>query len=115
MPDEWQLRFTGGEARTEQPEYRAATEAERAQCLTEGEPCKAVSNALAKYQDRVVASARHDSMIQTVMALVRLGEQGHRGVMTALTAMHGSSLLMWRRTVGTAANSQSSNVQSTVP
>jgi Bifunctional DNA primase/polymerase, N-terminal len=88
MPDEWQLRFTGGLAREEQPEYRAATEAERAQCLTEGEPCKATTNALAKYQDRVVASARHDSMITTVMALVRLGEQGHRGVMAALKAMH---------------------------
>jgi len=88
LPDEWQLRFTGGLLREEQPEYRAATEAERAQCLTEGEPCKATSNALAKYQDRAVASARHDSMIKTVMALVRLGEQGHRGVMTALKAMH---------------------------
>jgi hypothetical protein len=89
MPDEWQIRFTNGEVREEQPEYRAATEAERAQCLTEGEPCKATSNALAKYQDRVVASARHDSMIKTVMALVRLGEQGHRGVMEALKTMHG--------------------------
>src|SRR5512133_1620988 len=89
MPDEWQLRFTGGLLREDQPEYRAATETERAQCLTEGEPCKATSNALAKYQDRVVASARHDSMIKTVMALVRLGEQGHRGVMEALKAMHG--------------------------
>jgi hypothetical protein len=89
MPDEWQLRFTGGEVRTEQPEYKAATEAERAQCLTEGEPCKATSSALAKYQDRVVASARHDSMIETVMALLRLGEQGHRGVMEALKTMHG--------------------------
>jgi Bifunctional DNA primase/polymerase, N-terminal len=88
MPDEWQLRFTGGLLREDQPEYRAATEAERAQCLTEGEPCKATSDALGKYQDRVVASARHDSMIKTVMALVRLGEQGHRGVMTALKAMH---------------------------
>ena len=88
MPDEWQLRFTGGLLREDQPEYRAATEAERAQCLTEGEPCKATSSALAKYQDRAVASARHDSMIKTVMALVRLGEQGHRGVMTALKAMH---------------------------
>ena len=89
MPDEWQLRFTGGEARTEQPEYRAATEEERVQCLTQGEPCKATRNALAKYQDRVVAAARHDSMIQTVMALVRHGEQGHQGVMTALKTMHG--------------------------
>jgi hypothetical protein len=86
MPDEWQARFTGGLLREDQPENRAATEAERAHCLTEGEPCKATSNALAKYQDRVVASARHDSMIKTVMALVRLGEQGHRGVMTALKA-----------------------------
>jgi hypothetical protein len=89
MPDEWQLRFTGGLLREEQPEYRAATEAERGQCLTEGEPCKATSNALAKYQDRVVAAARHDSMIKTVMALVRLGEQGHRGVVEALKTMHG--------------------------
>ncbi|HEY6688327.1 MAG TPA: bifunctional DNA primase/polymerase [Propionibacteriaceae bacterium] len=89
MPDEWQLRFTNGAVREEQPEYMAATEAERAQCLTEGEPCKATSNASAKYQDRVVASARHDSMIKTVMSLVRLGEQGHRGVMEALKTMHG--------------------------
>jgi hypothetical protein len=88
MPDEWQARFTAGVTRGEQPEYRAATEAERAQCLTKWEPCQATSNALAKYQDRVVASARHDSMIKTVMALVRLGEQGHQGVMTALVAMH---------------------------
>ena len=88
MPDEWQVRFTNGEVREEQPEYRAATEAERAQCLTEGEPCKAARNALAKYQERTTVQARHDSMIKTVMALVRLGEQGHLGVMSVLTELH---------------------------
>jgi hypothetical protein len=89
MPDEWQLRFTGGLHREEQPDYLPATQEDRAQCLTEGEPCKATRNGLAKYQDRLAASARHDSMRDTVMALVRLGEQGHRGVMAALKTMHG--------------------------
>jgi hypothetical protein len=89
MPMEWQIRFTGGEVRTEQPEYRQATKEERAQCLTEGDMCKATSNALAEYQERTTVQARHDSMLKTTMALVRLGEQGHQGATSALKTLHG--------------------------
>jgi hypothetical protein len=61
MPDEWQARFTGGEMRTEQPEYRRATDDERKQCLTAGPMCLAATKALSKFEDRLTVHARHDS------------------------------------------------------
>jgi hypothetical protein len=68
LPDEWQLGFTGGEVRQEQPNTsRPPAEEERAPCLTEGEACKATKNGLAKYVERTTVQARHDSMIKTVM------------------------------------------------
>jgi hypothetical protein len=68
LPDEWQLGFTGGEVRQEQPNTsRPPAEEERALCLTEGEACKATKNGLAKYVERTTVQARHDSMIKTVM------------------------------------------------
>jgi hypothetical protein len=88
LPDEWQIRFTAGIAREDHPEVEEATEEQRSQCLTEGDMCQATRKALAKYDDRKVAAARHDSMGPTVMALVRLGEQGHHGVKDAIKALY---------------------------
>jgi hypothetical protein len=85
MPDEWQIRFTGGEQRREQDiPQRKATEAERTTCLTDGPICYAATKALNKFEDRLTVQARHDSALRTVMALVRLGEQGHKGVNSAI-------------------------------
>jgi hypothetical protein len=87
MPDEWQLRFTNGEVRTDMPEYRRATEDELAQCLTDGAMCYAATKALNKFEDRLTVQARHDSALRTVMALCRLGEQGHKGVNSAIAEL----------------------------
>jgi hypothetical protein len=87
LPWEWQARFTGGEVRTDQPEYRTATEDERNQCLTEGSMCYAVTKALNKFEDRLTVQARHDSALKTVMALCRLGEQGHKGVHAGISEL----------------------------
>lgn len=87
MPDEWQIRFTNGEVRTDMPEYRRATDDELAQCLTDGAMCIAVTKALNKFEDRLTVQARHDSALKTVMALCRLGEQGHHGVNSAIAEL----------------------------
>ena len=87
MPDEWQARFTAGEVRTDQPEYRRATDDELAQCLTDGAMCLAVTKTLNKFEDRLTVQARHDSALKTVMALSRLGEQGHKGVNSAIAEL----------------------------
>jgi hypothetical protein len=87
LPWEWVARFTGGEKRTEQPEYRRASDDERAQCLTEGPMCYATTKALNKFEDRLTVQARHDSALKTVMALCRLGEQSHKGVNAAVAEL----------------------------
>src|SRR5215207_5449592 len=74
LPDEWQIRFTGGEVYTEQPQYRQPTEPERALCLTEGTVCQAMITAIRGYQEAKTVQARHDAMIKSVMRVVRLGE-----------------------------------------
>jgi len=85
LPDEWQARFTGGERRREQDTpQRHATDNELTTCLTDGPICYAATKALAKFDDRLTVQARHDSALRTVMALMRLGEQGHKGINTAI-------------------------------
>jgi Bifunctional DNA primase/polymerase, N-terminal len=87
LPDEWQARFTGGVVFDGSPEPRAATEEEFGECLTDGEMCQAVQKALAKFGQRIQTQARHDAMIKTVKAIVRLGEQGHRGTLKAIKTL----------------------------
>lgn len=88
LPDEWQARFTGGEKRREQDiPQRNATHDERANCLTDGPICYAATKALAKFDDRLTVHARHDSARDTVMALMRLGEQGHKGINSAIAEL----------------------------
>jgi hypothetical protein len=50
---------------------------------TDGELCRAVETALAKFN----GTSRHDSMLQLQVGLLRLGEQGHRGVGAALDTL----------------------------
>ena len=91
MPDEWQARFTGGEQRREQDiPQRNATNEERATCLTDGPICYAATKALAKFEDRLTVQARHDSALKTAMALVRLGEQGHKGSSAAIAELRNT-------------------------
>ena len=88
LPWEWVARFTNGEVRPEPGEpSREATDDELVQCITTGDACQAVLKALGKYNDRLTIQARHDSAAQTVMALVRLGEQDHYGVNKAIQAL----------------------------
>jgi hypothetical protein len=60
--------------------YDSAMEApvvlgEAAGWLTEGDRCQAMEKALGKYK----TSARHNTTLETQVAILRLGEQGHRG------------------------------------
>jgi hypothetical protein len=85
LPAAWVEHLTGGEL-DDGPEGRKddVTEAELAAILTEGQPCQAVVRSLAKYATRVGQGAHHDAMVQTVLDLVRNGEQGHAGVAEAV-------------------------------
>jgi hypothetical protein len=88
LPDEWQARFTGGEQRRQQDfPQRNATPEELATCLTDGPICYAATKALAKFDNRLTVQARHDSARDTVMALMRLGEQGHKGINSAIAEL----------------------------
>jgi Bifunctional DNA primase/polymerase, N-terminal len=51
--------------------------------LTGGEPCQAVTRAL----DGFDGTSRHDAMIVLQVRLLRLGEQGHRGVRAAIDTL----------------------------
>jgi hypothetical protein len=85
MPDEWQIKFTGGETYTPGPAADPdPTQNELSECLTDGAICYATAKALAKFEDRKTVQARHDSMRDTAMAIVRLGEQGHKGTLLAI-------------------------------
>jgi hypothetical protein len=78
---------------TDQPEYVkpservSFTEQDAEGILTGGKPCPAMRNALDEYAGIRDASARHKAMIKVVFKLVRLGEQGHDGANSALTAL----------------------------
>jgi P4 family phage/plasmid primase-like protien len=57
--------------------------------LTEGKPCLAVDRALMVYPKETKAGkACHDTMIKVQLQLMRLGEQGHRGVRESLESLH---------------------------
>jgi AAA domain/Bifunctional DNA primase/polymerase, N-terminal len=49
-----------------------------------GQPCKAVTNRLNTLYGHAAGTNRHDDVRDDVLALLRLGEQGHRGVSVAL-------------------------------
>lgn len=59
--------------------------------LTDGAPCAAVARVLdgAMSQLSAPTMSRHDAMLPKVTALLRLGEQGHRGVEAALDTLEG--------------------------
>jgi hypothetical protein len=70
---------------------RVDTDDEDVQRLrTDGEPCRAVWKALEQYQEmtQVEGKACHDSMCIVQFRLLRLGEQEHEGVDTAMTALY---------------------------
>lgn len=54
-----------------------------------GDPCKATRNQLAKARAACHAASRHDAVRNQVLALLRLGHMGHRGVATALERLRG--------------------------
>jgi putative DNA primase/helicase len=57
--------------------------------LTEGDECPAVLKALRQYPEQTKQGrAHHDVMIKVQMELLRLGEQGHKGVEHALAALY---------------------------
>ena len=47
--------------------------------LTSGEPCQAMTKAMAVYAAGKAGKARHDAMLAPVLKVVRLSEQGHDG------------------------------------
>jgi hypothetical protein len=53
------------------------------QWLTPGEPCQAVARVLAEFN----GTSRHDTMLAAQVRLLRLGEQGHRGVLAGLDTL----------------------------
>jgi Bifunctional DNA primase/polymerase, N-terminal len=88
LPIEWVMRFTGGVAYNGSDPVEPATGEQISECLTDGEMCQAVAAGIRKYVDESSASkSHHDAMRDSIMKLVRLGEQRHRGVATAIRAV----------------------------
>jgi hypothetical protein len=56
----------------------------------DGAPCQAVLAALGRSLGVLRGASRHDSMAREVLALVRLGEQGHQGVPAVLASLEVS-------------------------
>ena len=77
---EWVARFTGGETYDGTVPVDPATSEQISQCLTDGEMCQAAAKGIRKYVDESANSkSHHDAMRDSILYLVRLGEQGdHR-------------------------------------
>jgi hypothetical protein len=85
LPITWVEYLTGGENDTGPALKKpVVTPLDTHAVLTPGAPCQAMVKALGKYQERKKVMARHDAMIETQQALVRLGEQGHDGAGEAI-------------------------------
>lgn len=54
---------------------------------SDGEPCDAVTNTLQTYVERMETDSRYNSVRDGVLALTRLGEQGHHGVLAAVSQL----------------------------
>lgn len=96
LPAAWVAGLTAGKLQDQQPgrvqQHGGAVCADRMadhaigdarRWLTSGEPCPAVVRVL----DGFDGTSRHDSMLQAQVRLLRLGEQGHRGVLAALDTL----------------------------
>lgn len=85
LPDAWVRDLDlgpRGDRRLASPQQVA----ELTEAMPDGDPCPAVQRRLDQLTDALqdAAGGLHDQMTRHVMALVRLGEQGHRGVPDAL-------------------------------
>jgi hypothetical protein len=88
LPAAWTAGLTKGETVGRRPgvvvnERMDDHGAEARRWLTPGEPCQAVVRVL----DLFGPASRHDGMVQAQVRLLRLGEQGHRGVRAALDTL----------------------------
>jgi SAM-dependent methyltransferase len=80
LPDAWVEHLTGGEVDTgPAPKKATVTAFDTSLVLTYGTPCQVIEKASAEYAARKAVKARHDAMKDTVLILVRHGEQGHQG------------------------------------
>jgi hypothetical protein len=77
LPETWIAGLTQGKRHDYQPPDEAR------EWLTAGEPCQAVTRVL----DGFDGGSRHTAMLQGQVRLLRLGEQGHRGVAAALDTL----------------------------
>ena len=86
LPPKWceaLLKGDSGRERRDKPE---------SQWWTEGKPCNAVAARLGQSINEL-ETGRHDSCIANLLALTRLGEQGHEGVRSAVDALHGTFIM----------------------
>jgi hypothetical protein len=91
LPEKWVAHLTGGEAQ-QTAEVRGELVGVDA-FLTDREPCQAVLKARQRYfRATEDGEARHDSMRDTLLALVRLGEQGHAGTRAAVDDLRAAFL-----------------------
>jgi hypothetical protein len=89
LPDAWIEELTEQTEYVKPSERVSFTEHDTEGILTGGQPCQAVVKALDKYGARKTDDhARYIAMRDTQLEIVRLGEQGHQGVNTAIDALH---------------------------
>jgi hypothetical protein len=85
LPESWVETLTGGELAAEAEIEAEVDQADIDRVLTDGEPCPAVWKVLDQYPTETEAGkAHHDAMVSVQLQLLRLGEQGHRGVDEAI-------------------------------
>ena len=91
LPEAWVKYLTGGQA--ERPREARGEVLPVDDLLTDGQPCPAVLKGRGKYDAATGdGQARHDSMRDTLLALVRLGEQGHAGTRWAVADLRDAFL-----------------------
>jgi hypothetical protein len=81
LPVEWVIRFTGGEIADGNDPVDPPTQEQIDQCMTGGDICQATTKGIRKYlEESTTTKSHHDAMRDSILYLVRLGEQGLRGV-----------------------------------
>ncbi len=91
LPDVWVVELDRGDV-AERPAKVSLKEGDVGAWLDElptGDPCPPVQDVLAAAEKAFSRGSRHDSARTLMLRLLRLGEQGHTGALTALHTLEG--------------------------
>jgi hypothetical protein len=97
LPDAWVTGLTGGQEAETVPRNALADDAARAWILTQpaatGEPCARMARAIEQAHAELTGpGSAHNAARDAALRAVRLADEGHAGLLAALTAAHGAFL-----------------------